>query len=304
MRKFIVVLLMFGIFVTAGISKTKSTKSKSKSACKKTAFDPGCSLPFDAIKQEGLAIDKTCGQPGCADPNDPKQMAQATQNAAKNNFCATGAPVTVTPNMLAQLMAVAQAKGVTFGNESQVPADRNVLKGFTIGGVTLGEGTVVRMAAFVIEAHYADVSSGESVNCKIGSSAVGAAKAQAANDIHIALGSQYGADECGSVTAEMSPHFRPAAWKVIAGIKTKDKATKPLALSQYPVRITGQLFFDASHKLCAAGVPTSGNPARQSLWEIHPVYTADVCSNKTLSGCKVDDDSVWTPLDKWTAPAN
>jgi hypothetical protein len=302
MRKFIVVLLMFGIFVTAGISKTKSTKSTkgSKSACKKAAFTPPCTLPFDAIKQTGLAIDRTCGEPGCADPT----TAQGMQNAAKNNFCATGDPVTVTPNMLAQLMAAAQAKGVTFGNESQVPADRSVLKGFTIGGVTLGEGTIVRMAAFVIEAHYADVSSGESVNCKIGSSAVGAAKAQAANDIHIALGTSYGADECGSVTAEMSPHFRPAAWKVIAGIKTKDKATKPLALSQYPVRITGQLFFDASHKLCAAGVPTSGNPARQSLWEIHPVYAADVCSNKTLSGCKVGDDSVWTPLDKWTAPAN
>jgi len=302
MRKFVVVLLMFGIFVTAGISKTKSTKSakSSKSACKKTAFTPACTLPFDAIKQTGLAIDKTCGEPGCADPT----TAQGMQNAAKNNFCATGAPVTVTPNMLAQLMAAAQAKGVTSGSESQVPADRSVLKGFTIGGVTLGEGTVVRMAAFVIEAHYADVSSGESVNCKIGSSAVGAAKAQAANDIHIALGTSYGADECGSVTAEMSPHFRPAAWKVIAGIKPKDKATKPLALSQYPVRITGQLFFDASHRLCAAGVPTSGNPARQSLWEIHPVYTADVCSNKTLSACKVDDDSVWTPLDKWTPPAN
>ena len=198
MRKFVVVLLMFGIFVTAGISKTKSTKSakSSKSACKKTAFTPACTLPFDAIKQTGLAIDKTCGEPGCADPT----TAQGMQNAAKNNFCATGAPVTVAPNMLAQLMAAAQAKGVTSGSESQVPADRSVLKGFTIGGVTLGEGTVVRMAAFVIEAHYADVSSGESVNCKIGSSAVGAAKAQAANDIHIALGTSYGADECGSVT--------------------------------------------------------------------------------------------------------
>ena len=148
----------------------------------------------------------------------------------------------------------------------------------TSGGKKIGEGSVLRLVAFLVDAHYSNVSSGESVNCKL--------HGKESNDIHIMLGQSTSAAACSTATAEMSPHFRPAAWDQIAGINLRN-----------PVRITGQLFFDASHKPCRNG--RGPNPQRISIWEIHPVYAIDVCSSMTLVGCSPSDESVWTPLDQW-----
>jgi hypothetical protein len=68
-----------------------------------------------------------------------------------------------------------------------------------------------------------------------------------------------------------------------------------------PIRVRGQLMFDASHSLCKNGSPTAGNPARRAGWEIHPIYSIDVCKPKSLTSCVVDDDSKWVPLDQWPA---
>ena len=274
---------------SAARSKT-AAKGKSKTqACAVASFTPACTLPFDSIKQDGLAIDSKCGESGCAAADTPGGI----QNTAKNNFCATGTAVTVTPDDLKQLQADAKTKGVTFGGESEVPTDRSVLQGFDIGGKTVGEGTLVRMAAFIIETHPADVTSGESVNCK--------SKGAVMNDVHMALGLKYGANECTSVTAEISPHFRPQAWSPVSKVAPKPAkgAGKAAPITKYPLRITGQLFFDASHVPCKRLTPVGSNPKRQSLWEIHPIYAIEVCSQTTLAACSADDDSVWTPLDQW-----
>jgi hypothetical protein len=68
---------------------------------------------------------------------------------------------------------------------------------------------------------------------------------------------------------------------------------------QRPVRVRGQLMFDASHSLCANGHRTANNTARRSGWEIHPVYAIDVCSATSLATCKASDATKWTPLDQW-----
>jgi hypothetical protein len=38
---------------------------------------------------------------------------------------------------------------------------------------------------------------------------------------------------------------------------------------------------------------------RGSLWEIHPIYTLDVCKNGTLQQCPADSEAVWTSLQEW-----
>jgi hypothetical protein len=81
------------------------------------------------------------------------------------------------------------------------------------------------------------------------------------NDIHIVLAGAKQAAECSSITAEMIPHLRPTSWNRTA-----------LNKIQRPVRIRGQLFFDASHLPCSGGAPVGSNPKRLSNWEIHPVY--------------------------------
>ncbi|MEO6323039.1 MAG: hypothetical protein ABIT01_08170 [Thermoanaerobaculia bacterium] len=68
-------------------------------------------------------------------------------------------------------------------------------------------------------------------------------------------------------------------------------------LDRHPVRLTGPLTFDGSHKPCTADKVSS--PPRASLWEIHPVYAIEVCTKRTLASCKVDDDSKWVTLEAW-----
>ena len=96
------------------------------------------------------------------------------------------------------------------------------------------------------------------------------------------------ASECLSVTAEMSPHFRPAAWSTL-DLKTP---------TENPVRVTGQLFYDNSHKACVNG---KGSPPRSTVWEIHPAYQLEVCNGTTAAACQQDDASAWMPYDKWVA---
>jgi len=240
---------------------------------------PGCTLPFDSIK-ESHPLDSSCGAVG-------KTTSDATslQNTAKNNFCATGSPVSLTFQTFAKLQQAAGDQNIPFGSDQGLPDDRSALRDLitTSSGQKVGEGTVARLVAFIVDAHYSNVSKGETVNCKL--------HGQESNDIHIMLGTTTSAPACSTVTAEMSPHFRPAAWDQLPSLNLKN-----------PVRITGQLFFDASHKPCKNG--KGPNPKRISIWEIHPAYAIDVCSNSTLASCKATDDSLWTPLDQWLSTEN
>ena len=125
------------------------------------------------------------------------------------------------------------------------------------------------MKAFLIEAHHADLGAGESVNCNGGK--------EEDNDIHIALGSKAESQECESVSAEIAPHYRPASWNEIGHFETYNSSTRKYIpnpalasrLQAHPYRITGQLFFDASHAPCPCS--KACNPIRASVWEIHPV---------------------------------
>ena len=233
-----------------------------------------CSLPFESIKANH-PIDDTCGPEG-----KTQSDLSRLQNAAKNNFCATGDPALLTFDSFLKPQKAAEDDNIPFGGGQSLPKYRSVLKNLinSDSGAKVGEGTVARLVAFVVDAHYSNVSNGETVNCNL--------RGKESNDIHIMLGQSADAAACDTVTAEMSPHFRPDAWDQLAGLDLK-----------YPVRITGQLFFDASHRPCRNG--RGANPQRESIWEIHPVYAVDVCSRTTLSECKGDDESVWSPLDKW-----
>jgi hypothetical protein len=166
---------------------------------------------------------------------------------------------------------------VTFGGDSKLPTDRNPLRSFATRVGQIGEGSVGRVAAFVIDAHYSNVGQGESVNCKLTD--------KEGNDIHIVLGENSNKDDpCSSVTAEMSPHFRPDIWN-------------PDALNQHNdhmYRFTGQLFFDASHVPCVNGA--GPNPKRSALWEIHPVYRVEICTDPN-GKCAVDKQKGWEALE-------
>jgi hypothetical protein len=239
------------------------------------ACSGGVPLPFSNIAVTH-PVDGNCTIDGSAD----SPAATRLQNSVKNNFCATapgGQPLTVAIKDQVKLQKKTQTR---LGTE---PASRDSV-------VALGEGTLVRMKAFIIEAHHADSAEGESVNCEH--------PGEEGNDIHIALGQKATSKECSSVTAEISPHFRPSAWNEIGNL-SDGKTNQALAarLQAQALRFTGQRFFDASHKLCPCGSPATCHPPRSSAWEIHPVTAIDVCKKGTK--CDVNNETHWVPFDEW-----
>jgi hypothetical protein len=162
-------------------------------------------IPFAAIELKH-PIDLTCGIDGLPTASANSHL----QNVVKNNLCATsptGQPETFTPQMLIDLQANTHVSS-GFGQE---PSDRKPLQ-------DLGEGKLIRMKAFLLEAHHADLGSGESVNCK--------GPTEESNDVHIAFGPQAGTQECDSVTAEITPHYRPASWNEIGHYEVWNNSTK------------------------------------------------------------------------------
>ena len=113
-------------------------------------FTTPCSVPFESIKVH-RAIDDVCPIQG----NEPDQ-GHILQNTAKNNFCATGSAVRVTTTMLRQLQRRIDehVPKVHYGDRKHLPTDRTAFRGpYTVSGVSLGEGSLVRFAGFIQRAH-------------------------------------------------------------------------------------------------------------------------------------------------------
>jgi hypothetical protein len=247
-----------------------------------TKFKPGCTLPFADIASQGLDIDSACGITG-----NGTNMAKELESRAKNNFCATGEPVTI--NYAAFKRLQRRTEDRLDAIKPGLKTDRTAaLSEITkLAGTPLGEGSLVRYVAYLLEAHYSNTKprkppkkNGELVNCN--------EQPDEFNDIHIELVPDAGEDDaCASITAEMSPHFRPESWDSIVGLR----------LNNRPVRITGPLFFDGSHTPCTNEKRAS--PPRITVWEIHPVYHIDVCTKRGIENCDADDDGVWVSLDQW-----
>jgi hypothetical protein len=265
--------LAIGLAANVGAPKPAAKGHAASTSSVNSPIAISCTIPFAPI-QRRHAIDDACPATGNSTPDTP----QAAQNEEKNNFCSANTPntpVNVDFEVLRQLQQEAAAV-TTFGSDQSLPKDRTVLQKLSTKVGQIGEGTVVRIVAFVINAHPSNVGSGESVNCKRPDAE--------SNDIHIVLGQNSNQDdECSSVTAEMSPHFRPDVW-------TPDNMNKNNARL---FRFTGHLFFDGSHKPCTGS--TGPNPKRSSLFEIHPVYGVEVCGDARNS-CSVDSDQNWISL--------
>jgi hypothetical protein len=229
-----------------------------KSTAPTATFTPECTLPFAGVRNP--ASDDRCGIAGGS-----TDIAKQEESKAKNNFCAsTQAPRVITYQELVDL----QSKSTKIAKKLR---DRTPAR-------DLGEGQYVSYVAFIKDAHYSDVGAGEAVNCTI--------PGTAANDIHIVLLKDPNDDECLSTTAEMSPHFRPPDWT--------DKNLNKFSAG-HPVRIQGHLFYDGSHTPCSK--TSRPNPKRACLWEIHPVYSVDVCSQTTIAECQ-SSTAEWTSLTK------
>lgn len=241
------------------------------------AFAPTCAVPYGSVG-EVRPIDNTCG------PEGTGSAKSQAQNRAKNNLCAAGPTVDLNRQAFTRLQtAVNNLEGFVWGSPTALPDDRSPLRDLvTIGGRRVGEGSRVRTRGFLMHANYSNTSKGENVNCNT--------PGVANNDIHIYLAMTAGQDDrCESLNAEIIPHFRPDAWTQI----THEDNVAP----DRPMRVTGQLMLDVSHRPCAGGKRAS--PARFTSWEIHPVYNLEVCRSKRTSQCALSNDAAWIQFDEW-----
>jgi hypothetical protein len=274
-------------------------------------YQLGCPTTPFATSTVRQAIDNVCGNAG----DSAAGSAKGKQNLVKNNLCSSGDPRTLSLSDFMSLQSQAAAMHVPFGADGfgadrvvHLPEDRAPLSSgqFRVNGQPIREGDLVRTVAFIDDPHAADLGGdppGEDVNCHQPDAA--------GNDIHINLvetpappkplrtdsaevkkqkREARNAALCKAIVAEMIPHFRPDAFDPVF--------LAAIAKQKLPVRISGQLFFDASHRPCNNDGPQDSS-VRGSLWEIHPIYTLDVCKHGSLQQCPADDEGVWTSLQDW-----
>jgi hypothetical protein len=294
MRRITVLVSLFTLTMAllSGAQQTHKKGSGHKKPNHTTAsnaFTPECDkLPFDdiATKPDPFSECGNCGTLSANENSSPVQgPAKAAQSHAKNDFCADTSKVTpVTVADLRDMQKQAAAKKLV---TTDIP-DRTKIQ-ITLNNKPIGEGDVVRLVAWVKDAHLSDCAAGEAVNCDTTGSAH--------NDVHIVLVDPTSGgrdqDECSSVTAEMSPHFRPAAWSQLDKKIPTDNV----------IRVTGPLFFDNAHTPCASlnRTATDKAPLRSSLFEVHPTFQFEVCRETDPKKCDINssDAALWKPYDRW-----
>jgi hypothetical protein len=198
---------------------------------------------------------------------------EINQNKAKNNFCASGKPEQTTiADMIALQKAVEKANPpIPWGSPAKTTQDRSGLEGF-------GELQPAVLTGYLA---YEAQEGAESVNCK------GTVPDQDAyHDIHMSIVPTKGGNQCDGIVAEMIPHYRPDSWN--------PTNLKEIQNAQLLVRVTGSRMFDSAHVPCNGENGVGSNPKRRSLWEIHPIYKFEVCTEGACS-----NGSGWVDLEVW-----
>jgi len=261
------------VFVTS--CATTNVKLQGAGQGEPSTFTLACSNPPFPNPSADSDID-SCPNTG----NPGNDAALSDEYASKNALCVPGPPVNVSIHTFARLQAAAEKRNIPYGGPGVRITDRSVLEALTkVKETPVGEGSLVRVVGHVTEVTktYDKASNGEGVNCN--------RSGPENNDIHINVGPTDKSLPCEGIVVEMIPHHRPAGWT----------SAVARALVHGPaVRVTGHVFFDGRHGLFACD--EQGTPRRMSLFEIHPVYTFDVCINDSDAQCDVNDDSVWADL--------
>jgi hypothetical protein len=269
------------------------------------SFTANCALPF-AHPSPKSNFDRSCPNAGITDDSTgttDDAAARAVEYERKNDLCALtlGPVVDLDFADLYRLQDQADQKSADgnfkIGHGMPSMPDRSVLKNMPLAdGRSIDEGQPVRLVGYVADVKKS--GSDEGVNCHN--------TTELKTDIHINL-SPAKDDPYQGVVVEITPHHRPANWNHATTRNTLYMRGNVRVVNV--VRVTGQLFFDSRHgvKMVDTGV-NDGNPARESLWEIHPVYAIDICKlpgrkKPSLTNCPIDDDSLWTPFPEVIAKA-
>jgi hypothetical protein len=199
--------------------------------------------------------------------------AHGLVNQLKRTVPPPGTPTTLTFETFSQLQSAA-VELVDQGVEIP-PTERDKIKSIETAEGTVGEGSRVRLVAFLSDGT-PHPNTGESVNCNL--------RGEANNDIHIPVTETKNGSEFEAIVVEIIPQGRSA------NLTSNEVET----LRGKVLLIEGGLFYDNLHFANGdASNPMPGQPKRFSLWEIHPVTSVKVCQKATVSQCDPDRASDW-----------
>ena len=220
------------------------------------------------VSPETLDACTTTKPTGCSQANSAHGLA----NELKRTVPPEGAPTTLNFDTFSQLQSA--AVGLVDQGVEIPPADRDQIKNIETAEGTVGEGSRVRLMAF-LSAGTPHANTGESVNCNL--------KTEANNDIHISVSESKNASEFEGIVVEMIPQDRPTKWISMNVRKLRGKL----------LLIEGGLLYDNLHFANGdAANPVPRQPKRFSLWEIHPVVSVKICK-KADNQCDPDRASDW-----------
>jgi hypothetical protein len=218
----------------------------------------------------------SCPVEGCAAPGS----SHAAVNKQKRNV-PTGSALRLGFEDFTTLQA--QAEDLVGQGHGLTADERAALRDLTVSVGTAAEGSKVELTGFIGAGLKPHSNSGESVNCRL--------KTAKNNDFHISLVEAGGQTEFDGIVVEMTPQDRPAGW-------TLAKLVRLRTLGRM-VKVSGGLFYDNLHSVNNdAANPVGGQPARFSLWEIHPVTEFLVCK-KANNSCDPGTASDWKTLESF-----
>ena len=216
---------------------------------------------------------RQCPPRGCAEPGTPEAAANTVRRTVRHAV----PRATLSVDDFERLQA---ASDRMFRQGFAIPAEQRarLRQIYRHRGIAIGEGSVVRVRAYVVGTPY--LRPADSANCNL---------AGTSNDnirLHLVAHPSDTAHE--SIIAEIIPAYRPAGW-------TLAKLRK-LARDEQMLMVGGQLFYDG--KRLVNHSPEAGlvnQPARLSLWELHPVTQVLVCT-RSGNNCRPDDPRAWQRL--------
>jgi hypothetical protein len=249
---------------TEGWIRIEDTKTARASGLSSRALFEARSAPAPCASS--LA---TCPPKGCS--SDPTHKIDSGSNEVKNVNNAeldSSSALDIDWNTIKELQEyVAETLRYPTGfGTSLTKQQRAKLRTFPTSHGPIGEGTVVSLIGFVSETinptnPNPHAGGAESCNCDLTDD----------NEIdwHINLGPSQSSDEYEGIVIEITPHHRLAGWSLDRIAQAGEQHTK--------LKVTGQLFFDNVHKIRRSFEENKrGNPARFSLWEIHPIRSIEV----------------------------
>lgn len=228
-----------------------------------------------AIKACVVSLNE-CPKRGCAAENS----AEAAANEIKRTRPAEGRPFKLSPDDFSRLQRESDER-VGQGPQDLTPTQHEAIKRLGVAGGAISEGDLVRVVGYIAKGEEGlhPNESGESVNCQL--------KKLENNDIHIPLVAKADDTEYQGIVVEMIPQDRPAAWTV--------EALKDIQAHGTQVWVEGGLAFDKVHYINDDPAnPFKDEPARMSLWEVHPITKFMVCRKDQ---CDADNADDWTALD-------